>query len=494
MDLNSIQLTLRPRTPWEAADLGFAIARQWYWQLWLLWIIVASPFYIVFALVWPFGEWFGPSLAVWWFKPLFEPMLLFWLSRAIFNNKIGLPNTLKQWWSLVWPRSLPSITWRRFNPNRSFHMPITILEGSAGKTRSQRVKVLGRNQHVGGWLTVMGLIFETLIAFSMVLLVYALIPSELMWTDFWNFISGDDGFPYVLTELVTMGAMSIIAPFYVAAGFSLYLNRRSELEGWDIELGFRRILERRRGSSWANGMLVLAICIVLGFSGSPMANAQTSPDPDQARQTIEEVLNNPDFGEVKSRTRWRYIGDQKKQNNEDNNFEFFEWLLDVLEGFSKGFAKLAEILLWITLGVGLLILFWWLNNNRHWFKPKTVTQDRPEAPVSKLFDLDVHPESLPEDIAAHAYSLIATGDFRGALSLLYRGMLSRFIQQGRPNIANSATEKECMRLVDRTRSEQESAYFRELTYDWIRLAYGHIEPNEQRMLDLIHRWRVVDES
>ena len=31
-----------------------------------------------------------------------------------------------------------------------------------------------------------------------------------------------------------------LEPFYVASGFAMYLNRRAELEAWDIEQEFRR--------------------------------------------------------------------------------------------------------------------------------------------------------------------------------------------------------------------------------------------------------------
>jgi hypothetical protein len=31
-----------------------------------------------------------------------------------------------------------------------------------------------------------------------------------------------------------------LEPFFVAAGFAMYLNRRAELEAWDIEQEFRR--------------------------------------------------------------------------------------------------------------------------------------------------------------------------------------------------------------------------------------------------------------
>ena len=34
--------------------------------------------------------------------------------------------------------------------------------------------------------------------------------------------------------------VAFLEPFYVAAGFGMYLNRRVELEAWDIEQEFRR--------------------------------------------------------------------------------------------------------------------------------------------------------------------------------------------------------------------------------------------------------------
>ena len=35
-------------------------------------------------------------------------------------------------------------------------------------------------------------------------------------------------------------AVLFLEPFYVGAGFGMYLNRRAELEAWDIEQEFRR--------------------------------------------------------------------------------------------------------------------------------------------------------------------------------------------------------------------------------------------------------------
>jgi hypothetical protein len=36
-------------------------------------------------------------------------------------------------------------------------------------------------------------------------------------------------------------AVLFLEPYYVAAGFGMYLNRRAELEAWDIEQELRRV-------------------------------------------------------------------------------------------------------------------------------------------------------------------------------------------------------------------------------------------------------------
>ena len=45
-----------------------------------------------------------------------------------------------------------------------------------------------------------------------------------------------------VVALAYAATVAIVEPFFVAAGFGLYLNRRVELEAWDIEQEFRRAL------------------------------------------------------------------------------------------------------------------------------------------------------------------------------------------------------------------------------------------------------------
>ena len=43
MELENIAVALRPRTPWEALDLGFAMARQWWKPLYAAWLAIYLP-------------------------------------------------------------------------------------------------------------------------------------------------------------------------------------------------------------------------------------------------------------------------------------------------------------------------------------------------------------------------------------------------------------------------------------------------------------------
>jgi hypothetical protein len=48
----------------------------------------------------------------------------------------------------------------------------------------------------------------------------------------------------LLFNVAYLGTIAFLEPFYVAAGFTLYLNRRAELEAWDIEQELRRVFGR----------------------------------------------------------------------------------------------------------------------------------------------------------------------------------------------------------------------------------------------------------
>jgi len=81
---------------------------------------------------------------------------------------------------------------------------------------------------------------ETGLAMALFSLTFWLAPSGEN-IDFTTFFS-DTGAMHLrlIMSLAYVGAVLFLEPFYVAAGFGMYLNRRAELEAWDIEQEFRR--------------------------------------------------------------------------------------------------------------------------------------------------------------------------------------------------------------------------------------------------------------
>ena len=71
MRLDRIAAELRPRSSWEAVDLGFSMVRQWWKPLYLAWFVVVSPIAIVLHLVLDQPVWLA-ALIIWWLRPLFD--------------------------------------------------------------------------------------------------------------------------------------------------------------------------------------------------------------------------------------------------------------------------------------------------------------------------------------------------------------------------------------------------------------------------------------
>lgn len=495
MDLDKITVVVRPRNAWEGVDLGFAMARRWFLPLWLLWLAVATPLLCVSVLLISESILYA-SLFIWWFKPLYEPPLLFWMSRAMFDEYPGRRDMLRRWWHIVWPQLLANLSWRRLSPNRSFYMPVAVLEGLHGKQRRARLEVLGRRQQVGVWLTFFGMAVETTLEIAFSLLIIIMIPEELRWMDVGDFMTTPGKTEELLQYAGYFLAMSLVAPFYVAGGFGLYLNRRSQLEGWDIELGFRQIMARRAGSGkrFSSAALVLLGALFLGVPQHD-ARAAEFDDREQARTLITEVLDDEIFGKKETQTYWKYIGSEDEKDDDSSLMTaLFDWLLEFFSGFFKGFASVGEALLWAVAGLAIAAFLWWLIRNRGWLPGlKRQTKQTPQAVVT-LFGLDLRPESLPDDIVAAARALLERDDARAALSLLYRGALTRFVQQNNPPIPASATEGECLERVINARSESEGEYFKTLTSAWICLAYGHLLPSRQQVESLCNNWQAGDEN
>jgi hypothetical protein len=472
MQLDRISANIRYRTPWEGLDLGFVMARQWFWPLWRLWLMTALPVMLLAVALlhqWPWAV----ALVIWWCKPLYEPLLLFWLSRRLFGEELTLRETAGQWRTVLRPRLLANLTLRRLSPNRSFFMPVSHLEGLSGSARGKRLEVLSSGQSVGSWLTIGGIHFEGVLQFSFLLLVLYLIPDELRPDDWLAMLAGEEPISAWLSNIFALLAMSIMAPFYVAGGFALYLTRRSVLEAWDLELAFRRMAPRFKPAR-ATAALLLGGALLLGMVW-PVADTWAL-EHAEARQVIGEVLQHEDFGTRSTEQYWRYIGDTPEQQ---------PWQWDT--SWVPIVAELFEYLLWVAAAVLLGWLLLYLLRLTDWL-PQRRAARRAAAPAV-LFGLPVTPESLPQDVAAAVAALLGEGRVRPALSLLYRATLVRLIHDHHVRIPDSATEGECQRIVAGQRPAAEGEYFSRLTRAWVWCAYGHAAPAAADIAALADAWQ-----
>ena len=147
-------------------------------------------------------------------------------------------------------------------------------------------------------------------------------------------------------------------PIYVACGFSLYLNRRTALEAWDIELVFRRLRQRLSSSALA---LLLAVCLLLPIAQHVWA-AEPAITPDSprllnqpltsqaSRDSIKALLEQPPFKNKETVTRYRFGEDQADAAKAANDGKHPQWLKALLGWLdSQRFSALAtliEVLLW----------------------------------------------------------------------------------------------------------------------------------------------------
>jgi len=241
MQLDRIEAVVRPRNSWESIDLGFSMVRKWWKPLYKIWFAIMLPFFATVFLLFYEHLWLA-ALIIWWLKPMFDRIILYFLSLALFGEQPGIQQTIKALPSLLKTRLLWALSFGRFDFARSFNLPVSQLEGSRGRTASQRIRVLQKkNRNTAVWLTIVCIHFEWVLSLSLFGLLYLMMPTTHTFDFFYTFFQDETFWVEMLRMIFSVIVISIVEPLYVAGGFALYLNRRTHLEGWDIELAFRRI-------------------------------------------------------------------------------------------------------------------------------------------------------------------------------------------------------------------------------------------------------------
>ena len=524
MQLEALNITLRSRSPWEAIDLGFGLVRRHARDIYTAWFLTVLPLFLFLTVALQDLPWLVPLL-FWWCKPFYDRVVLFVLSRAIFDERTTARQALGAVPGLLRTGLLSQLTLLRIPSfTRSFTLPVWQLEGLRGRIRRRRQGVLQiRARPYAVWLTLVCVGFEFIVWLGLYGLIWLLLPAHVDF-DLPDLLFRDD--PAYWVSVVQAGmyflVVSLIEPLFVAGGFTLYLNRRTQLEGWDIEIVFRRLAQRLavlRDQAAALFLaplaaLLLAALLVLGLPAPVQAQeeqaqeaaaqesaAQESADEaatavgetvnptrlpvDRAAETIEAVLAAKDFGHQREVLRWRFKpreDDGKNTREGDPEFgEFFEDLAELL-------ATLTRASLWFLLGLAVLLL---LVYRDRWLGLITGRRRRQPGyrPPDTLFGLDLRADSLPEDIAAAARALWQAGRHREAMSLLYRGALAALVHREGLALHDSHTEGDILALARQAIAAPRHQYLAELTGVWQLIAYAHREPEATQSQRLLAQWQ-----
>ena len=476
------RLRIRPRSPWEAIDLGVMLTRRWWRHIFPAWIVIAGA---IFALlhVATGGRMVAAAFLFWLLKPAFDRVLLPIYSQALFDQPPTFRETLRRL-----PRALRggglwlNLTLLRLNPARSFHLPVWQLEGLRGRQRAARIGVLGKQ--IRGypiWLLIACQTMEQVLAFAPLTLL-AFFAARALNKPVVDVLFGETA-PLAMEiagSLIYFLAVILIEPIYVAAGFMLYIDRRAKLEGWDIELAFRRLGERLRQGVRAAAALLLGAILLW----TPPDPALAAPPTDaESRAAIEAVLNSPELNRHETRWIWRRrAGEAPPQPSSDQT----EWL----EHLGAWLATLFRGALWAIAALLTLLL---IVYRRRWLR---VSWRRPaprsESETTEAAGLDIRPESLPGDVPRAASALIDQGRPREALALLYRASLSRLQQRDRLPLRRGHTEGEILALADNRLPPARRHYLERLTRIWRQVAYGSEAVAPQTVLELCRSWPLFD--
>ena len=244
MQVDALAVRLRPRTPTEASDLGVRLCQHAARSVFPCYALVAVPVIALALSSFEIAAWL-PTLIIWWSKPWLDRTILFVLSRAAFGQRTTVGDLWRAQRDVWWRQFVFTLTIRRLSPWRSLTQPVYQLEGLSTFGASARVRQI--RQKTAGAAFMMTHAFsmaESAVLFGLLSLLFWLAPQG-MAPDFLQLMSGE-GNTFLMTAMPVGYALAIliVEPFYVAGGFAMYLNRRAELEAWDIEQEFRRAFGR----------------------------------------------------------------------------------------------------------------------------------------------------------------------------------------------------------------------------------------------------------
>jgi hypothetical protein len=506
MQLDALTVALRPRTPWEATDLGIAMVRAHARRIWLPWLILSAPLMLALTTL---GCVIGvPALGlylVWWLKPAFDRIALFVLSRALFGEYPNIRQTIQAQMNFagLWPWLL----WRRFDPRRSLLMPVDVLEHLHGPARKERVRVLNRAAGNASWsMMMLGSLIEVMIVLSLIAFVVMLVPVEFLPDTMRALWEKIEVAPPLWVNLVLIGfcwlAQVTVEPFYAGAGFGLYINGRTRLEAWDVEMAFRKMAARLApvvmsvlffgwmlavpDTAWAKQDAPAKLGQSAGKSDTDTdtdtesesesesedyeARAEAKlPQMFQAQPTdvaafkgaVAQSMKNEDLSPKETVKHWvPKNAPEFAPPKDERNYNF--------AGMSNAIAEILHASLWVLLAIAVVLLVRFAMR----YLPEDAFERKKRTLESAGEQEIVADAPMPADLIGAVRALWQAGSKRAAMALFYRAAVVRLSETIGTPVPEGSTESDCVRRAQKLANAQFGNTISQVVRSWQDIAYA----------------------
>jgi hypothetical protein len=464
--VHNCALSLRSRSVWEAVDSGVLL-----WRSNFVFFIpfFAVPVWVAACCLRLFSRefFFIPYLGLWWLKPLFDRLVLHIVSNRFFGSSASSnSNDLCRGISEIWRGLLGDLLWRRFSTGRAARMPVRVLERLGAKQFSTRKKVLeGGGINFCSFISVLGLTLEAALLLGEIL--FALMTASLFFPTAVEYLDENSQIVEIFIFAAFCFNYILVESLYVCMGFGLYINSRVEVEGWDLELLFKKFVQPLK--------IALLVCLftVVAF---PAYSQITSDFPDnfpvadaQAVLDLHEILASPDFGSEMEG--WNiHVKDRDYEELSNLDFEAGLEKIRTLFGFMLRFFVVLIILSFVV------FVFYWLIKNRRQIicgelfakKPFRLVKNRKPEMAGESTEL----------LFSKAEDFFRKGNLREAWAACFSGCLGAYALSCSIAFPADATEYDCLSLV-RDAADYREEGFSDIVQNWILFAYADRPPAQE---------------
>ena len=197
----------------------------------------------------------------------------------------------------------------------------------------------------------------------------------------------------------------------------------------------------------------------------------------EVREALDRVAKDPNLATERTVRTLRWVQTEDAPRDAPGWLEALYAVARFMRGLFGWFAASARVLLWVAAAILAALLVVFLLRLARSIRGVPQLSKRFVAP-SHVRDLDIRPESLPEDVGAAAAALWDRGEHRAALALLYRALLSRLVHAYSVPIQVSSTEGDCLVLAVPRLPGTASGYTVRLITVWQNAVYGGSSPAE----------------